>query len=74
MSHLYGEDGVSSPVTFVKLYDNCVIDLKVNADKDFDDLTLAFEKLKMLKSLIKHKLVFSTKNQSLCTSKSSNAA
>ncbi len=45
MSHLYGEDGVMSPLTFVKLYDNCVVDLKVNEDKDFDDLVLAFKKV-----------------------------
>ena len=25
MSHIFSEDGVASPVTFVKLYDNCVL-------------------------------------------------
>lgn len=49
MSHLYGEDGAMSPLTFIKLYDNCVIDLKINEDKDFDDLILAFKKVEAKK-------------------------
>lgn len=44
MSHLFGEDGAATPVTFIKIYDNCVIDLKVNEDQDYDRLTVAFEK------------------------------
>ncbi len=45
MSHLFNEEGVVSPITFIKLYDNCVVDLKINAEKDFDSLTLAFKKV-----------------------------
>ncbi|HLD76734.1 MAG TPA: 50S ribosomal protein L3 [Rickettsiales bacterium] len=61
MSHLFGEDGVASPLTFIKLYDNCVIDLKVNADKDFDDLTLAFEQTENAKKLNKAQIGFFNK-------------
>ncbi len=44
MSHLFGEDGVSTPLTFVKLYDNCVLDHITNENKDFDTLVVAFDK------------------------------
>jgi len=44
MSHLFNEAGVSVPLTMVQVYDNCVLELLVNADKDFDNLLMAFEK------------------------------
>jgi large subunit ribosomal protein L3 len=53
MSHVFGENGVATPVTLIKLYDNCVIDLKVNEDKEFDTLTMAFEKTENAKKLNK---------------------
>ncbi len=61
MSHIFGEDGASSALTFIKLYDNCVIDLKVNEDKDFNDLTLAFEKTENAKKLNKAQVGFFNK-------------
>jgi large subunit ribosomal protein L3 len=44
MSHLFNEAGVSVPLTMVQVYENCVLELAVNADKDFDNLLVAFEK------------------------------
>lgn len=61
MSHLFGADGVMSPLTFIKLYDNCVIDLAVHEDKDFDDLTIAFDKVTNPKKLNKSEVGFFNK-------------
>ncbi len=45
MSHLFKDNGVSIPLTMVQVYENCVLELKVNEDKDFDNLLVAFEKV-----------------------------
>lgn len=45
MSHMFNDSGVSLPVTMVELYENCVVDLLVNADKDFDNLLIGFDKI-----------------------------
>ncbi len=45
MSHLYGEDGASSPITLIKLYDNCVVDLQSDESGDYDRVVVAFEKV-----------------------------
>jgi large subunit ribosomal protein L3 len=45
MSHLFKDNGVSVPLTMVQVYENCVLELKVNEDKDFDNLLVAFEKV-----------------------------
>ena len=44
MSHVYQESGTSIPLTMVQLYDNCVIDLNVNIDKEFDNILVGFNK------------------------------
>ena len=45
MTHMFEEEaGVSLPLTMVQLYDNCILDLKVNEDKEFNSLLVAFEK------------------------------
>ncbi len=49
MSHVFQEDGVMSPITFIKIYDNCVLDFAVNEDKDFNTLTIAFKKVEAKK-------------------------
>ena len=45
MSHIYIEDGSSVPFTMVKLYENCVISLDINQDKEFDNLLIGFNKV-----------------------------
>ena len=44
MSHLFEESGNAAPVTLIKLYDNCVVDLESKEENDFDTITIAFEK------------------------------
>ena len=44
MSHIFDESGALVPLTMVQFYENCVLDLSVNADKEFDNLLIAFEK------------------------------
>lgn len=44
MSHIFLETGASVPVTLIKLYDNCVVEVKKDETKEFDKLVLAFEK------------------------------
>ena len=45
MSRLYKDDGAVMPFTMVKIYDNCIIDLQNNQDKDFDNLLIGFDKI-----------------------------
>ncbi|NBV07007.1 MAG: 50S ribosomal protein L3 [Proteobacteria bacterium] len=44
MSHLFKEGGSSVPLTMIQVYENCVLDLTINQDKEFDSLLMAFEK------------------------------
>jgi large subunit ribosomal protein L3 len=44
MTHLFKDDGTILPLTMVELYDNCVLSLSTNEEKDFDSLSVAFEK------------------------------
>jgi len=53
MTHIFADDGSMSALTFVKLYDNCVVDLKVNEGKEFDSLVLAFKKAEKAKKISK---------------------
>jgi large subunit ribosomal protein L3 len=61
MSHLFNQDGIMQPLTFVKLYDNCVLDLAVNENKDFDSLVVAFDKVTNAKKLNKSQVGFFNK-------------
>lgn len=45
MSHIFKDNGTVVPLTMVQVYDNCVLELLVNENKDFDNLSLAFEKV-----------------------------
>jgi large subunit ribosomal protein L3 len=45
MSHIFNDNGVSVPLTMVQIYDNCVLELAINENKDFDNLLMAFEKV-----------------------------
>lgn len=53
MSHIFKDTGASVPLTMIQVYDNCVLDLTVNADKDFDSLLMAFEKTENAKKVSK---------------------
>lgn len=53
MSHIFKDNGTIVPLTLVQLYDNCIVDLRVNEDKDFDNLLLAFEKVSDAKKVSK---------------------
>ncbi len=53
MSHIFNDNGLATPLTMVQLYDNCVLDLKVNQDKEFDNLLVAFEKASSPKKVSK---------------------
>ncbi len=44
MSHKFQENGVSLPLTFIKIYENKIIDFSINENKNFDSLTVGFEK------------------------------
>lgn len=61
MSHMHAEDGAVAPLTFIKLYDNCVLDLAVNEAKDFDSLVVAFDKVENAKKLNKSQVGFFNK-------------
>lgn len=53
MSHIFKENGASTPLTMIELYENCVVDLSVNEDKDFDSLLVGFEKVTNPKKISK---------------------
>ena len=44
MSHIFKDSGEAVPLTMIQVYDNCVLDLTVNENKEFDNLLMAFEK------------------------------
>jgi large subunit ribosomal protein L3 len=53
MTHLFKENGSMVPLTMIQVYDNCVVDLSVNAEKDFDSLSVGFEKAEKTKNISK---------------------
>jgi len=53
MTHLFKENGSIVPLTMVQMYDNCIIDFKVNEDKDFDSVAVAFQKAEKVKNISK---------------------
>jgi large subunit ribosomal protein L3 len=53
MSHLYKEDGVLVPLTLIKLYDNCVIDVLVNEEKEFNNILIGYDKVQNVKRVKK---------------------
>ena len=50
MTHLFQENGISVPLTMLQVYDNCVLDLAVNENEDFDSLSVAFNKTEKTKN------------------------
>lgn len=53
MSHLYDETGAVVPFTMVQLYDNCILDVQVNEDKEFDNLLIGYDKTDNAKKVAK---------------------
>jgi|LauGreSBDMM110SN_4_FD.fasta_scaffold05574_2 large subunit ribosomal protein L3 len=53
MSHIFKDNGTAVPLTMIQVYDNCVLDLSVNENKDFDSLLMAFEKAEKPKRISK---------------------
>jgi len=53
MTHLFKDNGVAVPLTMIEVYENCVLELAVNKDKDFDSLLVAFEKANKPKNISK---------------------
>jgi large subunit ribosomal protein L3 len=45
MSHLYKESGSSVPLTMIQLYENCVVDVVKNEDKEFDNVLIGYDKI-----------------------------
>lgn len=63
MSHLYQESGSAIPFTMVQLYDNCVVELNVNENKEFDNILIGFDKTENAKKVSKSVSgVFTKKN------------
>lgn len=61
MTHMFKENGTSIPLTMLQVYDNCVIDLTVNEDKEFDSLLVAFNKTEKTKNISKSVIGFFNK-------------
>jgi large subunit ribosomal protein L3 len=53
MTHLHKEAGNIGPLTFVEIYDNCVMDVNENTHSDHKNLVIAFKKLENAKKLSK---------------------
>ena len=53
MTHLHKEAGNIVPLTFVEIYDNCVMDINENTHSDHKNLVIAFKKLENAKKLSK---------------------
>ncbi|MDX2083296.1 MAG: 50S ribosomal protein L3 [Rickettsiales bacterium] len=53
MSHIFQDSGSSVPLTMIKVYENCVLDLQINENKEFDNLLMAFEKAENAKKISK---------------------
>ncbi|MBU6339004.1 MAG: 50S ribosomal protein L3 [Rickettsiales bacterium] len=53
MSHVFKENGTTVPLTMIQVYENSVLDLVVNENKDFDNLLVAFQKVTNPKKISK---------------------
>lgn len=53
MSHMFEDNGGATPLTMVQVYENCILDLIANEDKEFDSLLLGFEKAEKPKKVSK---------------------
>ncbi|MBM3579736.1 MAG: 50S ribosomal protein L3 [Alphaproteobacteria bacterium] len=53
MTHLFKDDGTIIPLTMLHVYDSCVLSLVANEDKEFDFLSVAFQKAEKPKKISK---------------------
>ncbi len=53
MSHLYQNDGLLVPLTLIAFYDNCIVDVVINDNKDFDNLLIGSNKVKNVRKVKK---------------------
>ena len=53
MTHLFQESGNQTPVTIIKLYDNCVFDVVNDEGKEFTSVSIAFDKAENAKNITK---------------------
>lgn len=53
MSHIFQENGAAVPFTMIQLYDNCVVELNINEEKEFDNILIGYEKTDNLKKVSK---------------------
>ena len=53
MTHVFKDGGVMLPLTMVQVYENCVIEVTENSEKEFDNVLLAFQKVDNVKKLTK---------------------
>lgn len=53
MTHLFKDNGVSTPLTMLQVYDNCVVDFTINESKGFDNILIAFNKAEKVKNISK---------------------
>lgn len=44
MSHIFKDNGAAVPLTMVQMYENAVLDLVVDQNKESDSLLIAFRK------------------------------
>ena len=61
MTHLFKDNGISIPLTMVQVYDNCITDLDINEDRDFNSLSVAFVKAEKTKNISKSVIGFFNK-------------
>ena len=62
MTRIYDEQGVSTPITLVQVYETCVSDFKTYEDKNFNHVTLSYDTRKAEKKVNKSVLGFYKKN------------
>lgn len=53
MSHIFKDNGAAVPLTMVQMYENAVLDLVVDQNKESDSLLIAFEKISNSKKISK---------------------
>ncbi len=61
MTHVFKDNGISIPLTMLQVYDNCVVDFIANEDKDFDNISIAFNKAEKTKNISKSIIGFFAK-------------
>lgn len=53
MTHLHNVNGTSIPLTLIKVYDNCIVEIKDNPSKSYNNITLGYIKADNTKNIKK---------------------